>query len=86
MSTPDDIARVYALDLTPPVQVPTWATLPLHTTGSGRVLADGWSVLVISDSYCGPERRKVPRDPVLVAHGARVLPRADGFLFGARAR
>jgi hypothetical protein len=86
MSTPEDIARVYALDCAPPVTLPAWVSLPTRTGASGQLRADGWSVLVISESYCGPERRAVPRDPVLVAHGSRVLPRECGWLFGARAR
>jgi hypothetical protein len=85
MSTRDDIAAVYRADLHPPVVVPAWATLPIRES-DGRWRADGWSVLVVTDTYIGPERRSVPREPRLIAHGSRVLPREAGWLFGARAR
>jgi hypothetical protein len=84
MSTPSDILAVYRQDMNPPVQVPAWATLPLHTTGSGRVIADGWSVLVVSEHYCGPERRQTPREPRLIADGRAVLPKQAGWLFCGR--
>jgi hypothetical protein len=84
VSTRDDIAAVYHADLQPPVSLPAWTQLPLRTTGSGRTVADGWSVLVISESYCGPERRQAPREPRLIAHGHAMLPRGSGWLFSAR--
>jgi hypothetical protein len=86
MSTRDDIGHVYARDCAPPVQLPAWATLPLRTTADGGLKADGWSVTVFAESYQGPERRAVPREPVLLARGERVLPRRAGWLFGARAK
>jgi hypothetical protein len=87
MSTRDDIAQAYAKDCAAPVQLPAWATLPHHESATGKLTADGWGVLVVVEpQYTGPERRAVPRDPVLVAHGSRVLPRERGWLFAARAR
>jgi hypothetical protein len=87
MSTEDDIAQAYARDCAAPVQLPAWANLPHIETAEGKLRADGWGVLVIVEPQCqGHERRAVPRDPVLVAHGARVLPRQSGWLFGVRAR
>jgi hypothetical protein len=87
MSTRDDIAHVYARDCASPVQLPAWAALPHSETAEGRLRADGWGVLVVAEpTYQGPERRAVPRDPVLVARGSRVLPRERGWLFAARAR
>jgi hypothetical protein len=87
MSTRDDIIHVYALDCAAPVQLPAWAHMPHIETAMGGLRADGWGVIaVVEPQYVGPERRAVPRDPVLVAHGARVLPRQSGWLFGVRAR
>jgi hypothetical protein len=86
MSTRDDIAHVYARDCAAPVQLPAWAALPFRGD-DGYQQADGWSVIAVAEpSYQGPERRAVPRDPVLVARGSRVLPRERGWLFAARAR
>jgi hypothetical protein len=87
MSTRDDIAQAYAKDCAAPVRLPAWAALPHRETAAGALHADGWGVLVIAQpQYVGPERRAVPRDPVLVARGSRVLPRERGWLFAARAR
>jgi hypothetical protein len=86
MSTLDDIAQAYALDCAARVQLPAWATLPHRETAAGGLRADGWGVQVVTEHYVGPERRAVPREPVLLARGARVLPRERGWLFAARAR
>jgi hypothetical protein len=86
MSTRDDIAQAYAKDCAAPVRLPAWAHMPHHETAMGGLRADGWSVFAVAETYQGPERRAVPRDPVLVARGARVLPRESGWLFAARAR
>jgi hypothetical protein len=74
---------VYALDCTPPVTLPAWASLP-HAGLEGRQRADGWRV--IAKHYAQPERRVVAREPVLVARGSRLLPRECGWLFAARGR
>jgi hypothetical protein len=87
VSTLDDIAQAYAKDCAAPVRLPAWAHMPHLESATGKLTADGWGVLVVPEpTYQGPERRAVPRDPVLVAHGARVLPRERGWLFAARAR
>jgi hypothetical protein len=86
MSTRDDIAQAYAKDCAARVQLPAWASLPHHETAMGGLRADGWSVFAVAETYQGPERRAVPRDPVLLSHGSRVLPRQSGWLFAARAR
>jgi hypothetical protein len=83
MSTRDDIAAVYRADLAPPVVVPAWATLPIRES-DGRWRADGWSVLVVTDTYIGPERRQAPREPRLIADGRAVLPKQAGWLFCGR--
>lgn len=83
MSTVADIAIVYARECASPIAVPVWAQLPLCTTGEGGRKADGWSVRVVTPTHVGPERRAVVREPVLCAHGARVLPRQAGWLFAA---
>jgi hypothetical protein len=53
---------------------------------AARVQLPAWSVFAVAETYQGPERRAVPRDPVLLSHGSRVLPRQSGWLFAARAR
>jgi hypothetical protein len=83
MSTRDDIAAVYCADLHPPVVVPAWATLPIRES-DGRWRADGWSIVIVSADYCGPDRRRVPREPRLIAGGRAVLPRQSGWLFATR--
>jgi hypothetical protein len=82
----EDIAEVYALDCASPVQVPAWAGLPQRIGANGRRRADGWGVRVVCATYVGPERRAVPREPVLRVHGRGVLPREAGWLFAARGR
>jgi hypothetical protein len=83
MSTRDDIAIVYAMDCTPPVTLPAWASLP-YAGDEGVRRADGWRV--IAKHHAQPERRVVPSQPVLVARGSRLLPRQCGWLFAARGR
>lgn len=86
MSTKADIAAAYAMDCCSPVQVPNWAHLPHHVSASGRLKADGWGIEIHTPTYVGPERRREVREPVLRAHGSRVLPKQAGWLFAARGK